>query len=175
MTWVMAMSRSSTTLASTKSGLAGGLHGTTKSSMAAWGNRTSPRTRSSTTVVALVGRAEPQGPTRPSLEIPIPAPGRGSGPVVRPGVACACSVAGVDRLPGAVTGIEVPAVPQRVDGRLVSGRARRLPVRALVGGHAQPRRAAEDAVDPLLAVALGVGVLDAQDEGAAGAGGRTAS
>ena len=34
----------------------------TKSSMASWGNVTSPRMRSSTTVVSLVGDPEPQRP-----------------------------------------------------------------------------------------------------------------
>ena len=58
---------------------------------------------------------------------------------------------------------------------LVGVGARRLPEGPLVGLHAQPRQRRQDAVDPLLAVALGVGVLDAQDEDARRCGGRRAS
>ena len=61
MTWVMPMSMSSTTLASTNNGAPDDLT-TTKSSMASWAKTTSPRMRSWTTVVAVVGHPEAQGP-----------------------------------------------------------------------------------------------------------------
>jgi hypothetical protein len=70
----------------------------------------------------------------------------------------------LDVVPAAVAGVEVPAFPEGVDSRLVERRAFRLAVRALVGVHPEPAHCRQDPVHPLLAIALGVGVLDPKDE-----------
>ena len=172
MTWEIAMVRSSTALASTKSGLPLPLT-QMKSSMARCGNSTSPRTRSCTSYHAVIGRAETQGPPAPREQpevaaVPVVA-GRGvAGRRALPGP-------GVDLLPGAGARIERAAGPQVLDGLGVDRALGRLEVGTLVGRHAQPVQRRDDPVGPLGAVALLVGVLNAQDERARRAGARTAS
>ena len=111
----------------------------------------------------LVGRDEPQCPSL--------APGQAQGAAVAvvarrqdPG----CLVAGGDLVMGARTGVQETGIPERVDSLVVAAGAQRLAVGTLVCLHAEPVQGRQDAVDPLLPVALGVRVLDAQHEGAAG-------
>ena len=138
----------------------------TKSSRSSLSNSTSPRTRSSNAVDAVVGGAEPQRParrpgSRPGrgrsrrsragrrAPWPAPAPPRPCSRSSRPGPS-RCRAAG--RLD---VGVEAVGL---VDGLLV-------PVEP------EPLERVEDVVDQLGPVALGVGVLDAQEERAAGVAG----
>jgi hypothetical protein len=72
---------------------------------------------------------------------------------------------------GATAGEQPTKIPQGVDGLVVALDPQRLAVGAFVGVHAQPVEGRQDSVNPLLAVALGVGVLDPEHEGAPGPAG----
>ncbi len=113
----------------------------------------------------LVGRAEAQGA----------AVAAGQAQVAAMAVVARCRISGggpllgasVDLLAGAATGVQGAVGPQRLDGGAMGVPLGRLEVRALVGLHAQPGQRLNDAVGPLGAVALRVGVLNPQDEDAA--------
>ena len=162
-TWVMPISMSSTTLASTKIGRPLP-RSRTKSSIESLANVTSPRTASWTTVV----------PVR-DAEAQRPGPGPGSEAAVA-GVAVVAGLAGLlgpglDLLAGQVAVVRL-AVGVQALGRGDVGRGvGALEVRALehrvVGADAQPGQGVDDALGPLGPVAGLVGVLDPQHERAA--------
>ena len=137
---------------------------TTKSSMASCGEDDVAADEVVDHRRPVVGDPEPQRPAL-ALEAPVAA----EAVVAGGGVALG---AGVDLLAGAVAGVERARPPTacrwRPGSASVRSDWRNGPSSGSMPSHASDD---EDAVDPLLAVALGVGVLDAQDEGAAGVAG----
>ena len=161
-TWVMPISMSSTTLASTKIGRPLP-RSRTKSSSESWANVTSPRMASWTTVVPS-GHAEPQDPAGTRLQAAV------AGVAVVAGLAGLLG-AGLDLLAGEVAVVGLAGGVEALGRGDVGLGVGALEVGALehrvVGADAQPGEGVDDALGPLRAVAGLVGVLDPQDERAA--------
>ena len=77
----------------------------------------------------------------------------------------------IEFLRGLVRGIDAPVGAQFLERRFVGGEAQRLAL-LTVRFQTQPRKVGADRIDIFLAAALRIGVVDAQDESAAGLAGQ---